>query len=160
MDVIFGVISIVVTISVSFVLRKFILSSVYRNDKVLYKDLTVQNYDGLYSGAMVYIVSIATAVIGPFSFRLYPMNNFLYILMNAIAGIFFVALYPPFSAVTIFSNLTVLERNGKKFCIVGKIMNRKFRVDAVNEQPKFEVLAEYRGRRCVFQVTSKKSSRK
>ncbi len=156
---IYGILALFIAIIVFIALRGYILKSRKGGSNIVYRDLRVITSEGSNPGVMVYAISILTAIIGPFSYRLYPLNDFWYVVMNVVAALFFVLLYPQYAPVTGFATVDVIESSGTRYCIVGKVMNRRFKVVTVTERPKFEIIAETRrGRRLVFEVTDRSSS--
>lgn len=160
MDVTLGIIALFVALFMGFLARTLILTSRKKKSNFLYKDLRVVTSEGTNPGLMVYLISIATAIIGPFSYRLYPLNDLSYIIANVIAALFFVVVYPPYAPVTGFATIDVVEKDGVKFCIVGKVMNRKYKVQSISERPRFEVVVEFRRNRLIFEVTNQLSSQR
>lgn len=158
MDLVLGIVALAAAIIITLYARGAVISSGMKKLKVTYKGLKVVSVEGMSPGIMTYLVSIITAMVGPFSFRFYPMNDLTYMLMNAIAGVFFALAYPYFSPVTSFSIIDVVEKKGEKFCVAGRVMKRKFRVLNITEKPKFEIMAELGKHRCVFEVTNPSSS--
>jgi hypothetical protein len=139
-DVIVGIVSLLVVLVVSFFARSFIVSFMVRRNRIIYKNLKVVNDSGPGPGIMVYAISIITAIIGPFSFRIYPVNEMTYAILNAIAAVIFVAFYPRFAPITGFATVDVIDKDGKMFCVVGKVLNRTFTVVGFREEPKFEIV--------------------
>jgi hypothetical protein len=160
LDVIGGVVSLIAVIIVSFFARSFIVSSMVRRNRMIYKNLKVVSDGNTSPGVMVYVISIITAIIGPFSFRIYPVNTQTYIVLNAVAAVIFVAFYPRFAPITGFATVDVIDKNGKMFCVVGKIMNRTFRVAGLSERPKFEIVIENGRNKITLEVTSPSASQK
>jgi hypothetical protein len=159
-DLVLGIIALFVAMVAALYARGLILRARISNSNFVYKNLKVLTSEGSNPGLMVYLISILTAIIGPFSYRLYPLNDLTYVIANIIAAIFFTVLYPPYSPVTGFATIDVVEREGVKYCIVGKVMNRKFRVLTINQRPEFEIVAESGRHRLVFEVTNQSSSQK
>lgn len=153
MDKILGIIVLLGAIAGGVYIRGKVIRAMRRNSKVIYRDLKLYTSLGGNLGTMVYVISILTVVIGPFSYELISLNTYTYILMNIIAGVFFSLTYPPFAPITGFATIDVVEIKGKRYCIVGKVMNRKFKVVTINEDQKFEITVESRRQRLIFDVT-------
>jgi hypothetical protein len=160
MDKVLGIIFLFLVIAAVIYFRSFVLSSRRRNYKTIYKDLRVHSSLGGNPGVMVYVISIATVIIGPFSYELIPLNDVTYVLMNVLAGVFFSLFYPPFAPITGFATIDVIEIKGTKYCIVGRVMNRKYKVISIIEDQKFEITAESRRQRLIFEVTNRPSDQK
>ncbi|MGC8562606.1 MAG: hypothetical protein ACP5UZ_03160 [Thermoplasmata archaeon] len=154
MDVVLGLVTLFTAMVIAIYVRGAALRSGRRNSTLIYKDLRVITSEGSTPGIMMYLISILTVFIGPFSYKFYPMNNVIYVAMNIIAAIFFALLYPPFAPVTGFSTIDIIEREGVKSCIVGRVMNRKFNVVSISQKPNFEIVAQSRRHRLVFRVTN------
>ncbi len=156
---IYGILALFVSMIAFIVLRGYALRSKKTGSNFVYRDLRVITSEGSNPGVMVYAISILTAIIGPFSYRLYPLNDLGYVVMNVVAALFFVLIYPQYAPVTGFATVDVIEVSGTRYCIVGKVMNRRFKVATITERPKFEIIAETgRGRRLIFEVTDRSSS--
>ncbi len=159
MDLILGLVALFAVMFVAIYARGLILQSMRKNSKVIYKDLKVYSSAGSNPGIMVYVTSIVTVIIGPVSYRLYPLNDLQYVIMNCAAALLFALTYPPFSPVTGFATIDVIETRGIRYCIVGKVMNRKFKLISIKEEPSFEIVAETRRHRLIFEVRNEHSSR-
>ena len=159
-DLILGLGTLFVVMAVALYGRGMVLRSRIRNATFIYRDLRVLTSEGSTPGIMMYLVSILTVFIGPFSYKFYPINTVTYVAMNIIAAIFFAVLYPPFAPVTGFSTIDVIDNGGTRLCIVGKILNRKFQVVSISEKPNFEIVAHSRRHRLVFRVTNPLPSQK
>ncbi len=152
MDLIPGIVSLLVGIAVSLYVRGLVIRSRLNGSNFLYRNKKVINAEGSSPGVMVYLISIITAIIGPFSYRLVPVNDFTYVIANIVAAVFFALSYPPFAPVTGFATLDVLEKGPTKYCVVGRVLNRRYRVMAITERPKFEIVAMAGRKRLVFEV--------
>ncbi|MEM0141130.1 MAG: hypothetical protein QXN66_03725 [Thermoplasmatales archaeon] len=139
MDVFPGITALVVSIITVLFLRALILRRYRRSYKKIYRNMPVSSVEGLTPGIMTYLISIITAIIGPFSFRLYPLTPFSYVILNLVAGIFFSLTYPYFSPVTTFSTVDVLENKGKTICIAGKLMGKKLEVVSIKKDLNLEI---------------------
>ncbi len=160
MDLILGLVALFAVMFIAIYARGLVLRSMRKNSKVIYKDLRVYSSAGSNPGIMVYVTSIVTVIIGPLSYRLYPLNALQYVIMNCAAAVLFALSYPPFSPVTGFATIDVIETRGIRYCIVGRVMNRKFKLLSINEGPSFEIVAETKRQRLVFEVRNEHSSQK
>lgn len=159
-DLILGLGTLFVVMAVSLYGRGMVLRSRRSSSTLIYSDLRVITSEGSTPGIMLYLISILTVFIGPFSYKFYPINTVTYVVMNIIAAIFFAFLYPPFAPVTGFSTIDIIETGGVKLCIVGKLLNRKFQVVSISQKPNFEIVAQSRRHRLVFRVTGPLPSQK
>ena len=157
MDKVLGIITLLLVIAIGIYTRSFVLRSRSKSYKFIYRDLKMSSSLGGNPGVMVYVISIAAVVIGPFSYELLPLNDLTYVLMNVLAGIFFSIFYPPFAPITGFATIDVVELKGIKYCIVGKVMNRRYKVISISEDQKFEITAQSRRQRLIFEITSQPS---
>ena len=155
-----GIIALIVCIIVAIYTRGFILRSRLKGSIAVYKNLKLVTTQGSYQGAMYYLISIVTAVLGPLSYKLISLTVTTYIFMNIIAALFFVASYPYYAPITSYASIDVIEKEGTKFCIVGKVMIRKFKVITISENPNFEIIVASGHKRLRFEVASKSSSQK
>ncbi len=153
-----GIIALIVGIIVAIYARGFILRSRLKGSIVVYDNLKLVTAHGSYQGAMYYLISIVTAVLGPLSYKLISLTVTTYIFMNIIAALFFVAFYPYYAPMTSYASIDVIEKEGTKFCIVGKVMIRKFKVITISENPNFEIIVASGRKRLKFEVASKSSS--
>jgi hypothetical protein len=103
---------------------------------------------------MIFVISILTVIIGPASFKIVSMNTSTYVILNAIAAAFFILLYPSFSPVSGFSTIDVFEKDGNRYCRVGKVMSRNFRVVNISEEKEMEIVATRWRARCYFRVAA------
>jgi hypothetical protein len=134
--------------------RYYLLSVLGRKNKFIYRDLYIISYEGCYSGPMIFVISILTVIIGPASFKIVSMNTSTYVILNAIAAAFFILLYPSFSPVSGFSTIDVFEKDGNRYCRVGKVMSRNFRVVNISEEKEMEIVATRWRARCYFRVAA------
>ncbi|MEL9914423.1 MAG: hypothetical protein QXY77_00765 [Thermoplasmatales archaeon] len=139
MDLIPGIAALIISILLVLLLRGAILRKLRNSYRQLYKDLPISSVNGLNPGLMTYLISIITAIIGPFSFRLYNLTLLDYIFLNVLAGVFFSLTYPYFSPITSFSKLDIIEKNGKTFCVAGKILNRRLTVISIKKDLSMEI---------------------
>ncbi|MEM3313342.1 MAG: hypothetical protein QXT48_03100, partial [Thermoplasmatales archaeon] len=79
MDLIPGIAALIISILLVLLLRGAILRKLRNSYRQLYKDLPISSVNGLNPGLMTYLISIITAIIGPFSFRLYHLTLLDYI---------------------------------------------------------------------------------
>lgn len=108
----------------------------------------------------MFIISILAIVIGPASFKIVALSNPAYIILNVVAAIFFSILYPPFSPISGYSTIDVFERKGNKYCLVGNVMGRKFRLESVRGEKEIELIATRWRTRCLFKVVMPHAYRK
>ncbi|MEM0127705.1 MAG: hypothetical protein QXU18_12970 [Thermoplasmatales archaeon] len=139
MDLIPGIVALIVSIFLVLLLRGTLLRRLRKSYRQLYRDLPISSVSGLNPGLMAYLISIITAIIGPFSFRLYNLTLLDYIFFNAVAGAFFSLTYPYFSPVTSYSKLDIVEKNGKTYCIAGKVLGRRLTVISIKKDLTIEI---------------------
>ncbi|MGC8645169.1 MAG: hypothetical protein ACP5UO_02730 [Thermoplasmata archaeon] len=134
MDIIPGIVALALSILATLAIRALIIRAMWKGSRVVLRDLKISSVDGLNPGIMTYLISIITIILGPFSFRVYNVTSFSYLILNVAAGVFFSITYPYFSPVTSFSTVDLYEKKGRKFCIAGKVINRKLEVISVKEE--------------------------
>jgi len=134
--------------------RAFILRAGMKGSNVLYDNLKLVTAQGSYQGAMYYLISIVTAVLGPLSYRLISLTVTTYILMNIIAALFFVAVYPYYAPITSYASIEVIEK-GARFALLAKLCSGNSKVISVSENPNFEIIVESGRKRLKFEVATR-----
>jgi hypothetical protein len=139
MDLAIGLTVLAFSILVTLVVRAVLVRHFAGREKTIYRNIRISSVEGLNPGLMTYLVSLITVIIGPFSYRIYGVTQTSYLILNAVAGIFFSLTYPYFSPVTLLSTVDIFEKNGRKFCLVGRVINRKLEVVSMNEALTIEI---------------------
>lgn len=150
MNTAFGIFIFFLAIVVFLTARYYFLKMTRDNGRVVFRQLRIESLEGFYLGPMVYLVSLITLFLGPISYRLVSVNQLEYNILNAIAAFFFVLFYPPFSPITGFATIDVLEKGNQKYCIVGKLMRRKLTVLSIRTEEGVDIIAGRGKRKYVF----------
>ncbi len=145
-----GIITFLLSILFFYIIRYLWNRRIVLSSKVIERNLRATNMEGCYTGSLVYVITIIVLVIGPISYRLFNITSFEYIILNFISGMIFVYLYSPFAPITGFASMTIYERNGTTYCMVGEILGRKYKVINIKRDNGIEVTFRRGNGECVF----------
>jgi len=134
-----GIITFMISIAFFYLLRYTGNRRVILSSKIIERNLKVTNMEGCFTGSVVYLITILVLIIGPVSYDIFKVTQMEYIILNFIAGLIFVYLYSPFAPITGFATMTIYERSGTQYCMVGEILGRKYRVTSISRENGIEV---------------------
>ncbi|MGC8574662.1 MAG: hypothetical protein ACP5E8_05045 [Thermoplasmata archaeon] len=134
-----GIITFVISIVLFYLLRYMMNRRVILSSKIIERNLRVTNMEGCFTGSLVYLITIIVLVIGPISYDIFKVTQLEYIILNFVAGLVFVYLYSPFAPITGLATMTIYERSGTQYCMVGEILGRKYKVISISRENGIEV---------------------
>ncbi len=139
MNVYPGILTFIISIAFFYLIRYSMNRRLILSSKIIERNLKVTNMEGCFTGSLVYLITIIVLIIGPISYDIFNVSPMEYIVLNFIAGFVFVYLYSPFAPITGFATMTIYERGGIQYCMVGEILGRKYKVTEISRENGMEV---------------------
>lgn len=145
-----GIVTFILSIVLFYVIRYLSNRKLIISSKVIERNLKVSNMEGCFTGSLVYLITIVVLIIGPISYDIFNVTPIEYIVLNFISGFIFVYLYSPVAPITGFATMTIYEKNGTKYCMVGEILGRKYKVINISRDNGFSVTFRKGKRECTL----------